>query len=86
MTQQEFLTNLRGTLQQEIWKLEFEIRYQKRWMVIDVDKKTWVNGQEVLTVEFVRKLEHDLNLLQGKLSLTVDWLSELQEKQEKKVK
>ena len=76
MNQKLFLEQLRDTLQQEIWKLEFELRYQRRWMVIDTRKKTWVNGQEVFTADFIKKLEHDLNLLKGKFDLTVEWIAE----------
>ncbi len=73
----EYLEKDLKELTEKKWSLESEVRYQKRWMSVDLNKKSFVQGQEIFTRDYIKMLERDLNYLDGKIGVVKDEIKEL---------
>lgn len=64
-------------LMDKYFDISFEERYQRRWMLLEPTKKTWVGNKQVTVAEYVTSLKNDLNILNNRLKLVNDIISEI---------
>lgn len=61
---------------EEIYVIELDIRYFRRWMLLDTNKKAYYKGHEWNCAELVNALEADRNTFKSKMELIEDMIKE----------
>ena len=73
----EYIIKLKEALLTKYFETEFESRVQNRTMVLEPNKKTYLNGQQISVATYVNVLKEDLNNLEQRIELVNDIEKEL---------
>lgn len=66
------------TLYRKVWELEGELKYQQRWLGIDINKKSFMNGQLVPTTDYISALNRDIEYAKGRIVSDTDLIKEIE--------
>lgn len=76
MDHQTWLKQFKDILLGRKFELEFEVRLQRRWMLLDINKEVNVTGGRMRIIDYITMLEKDANNLETRIKLVDDILEE----------
>jgi len=73
----EWLKETRKLLLNKLFDLSFEEKQQRRWMLLEPNKKIIIQGQEIQVGNYVNSLGRDIKNIENRIKLADDLLAEL---------